>query len=123
MSNVGRDVHIRTEASQPKALSVCTNQELLAERIHRRKLLDQENRKKLKSISILWTFAIVFTCIAALYFYFKGDSSTSSLVLGIGGISTVFYSIKFFEKPTEFEMRQLTALKEIKLILRERGIE
>lgn len=121
--NVGRDIHIQTEASQPKSLSICTNSELFDERTHRRALLSQERKRQFKFIAFFWVFAVLTIGAVALYFYFKGDSNLSSLILGLGGITTVFYSIKFFEQPSEFETRQLAVLQEIRLLLRERGIE
>lgn len=72
--NVGRDINIRTEASQPKSLSICTNEELFDERIHRNALLGQERKRKFKFISFVWVFAVVTLAVFALYFYVKGDS-------------------------------------------------
>ena len=120
---VGRDVNVITEPSQPKSLDICTNEELFDERTRRKGLLGHERKRKFKFIGFFWVFAVVTLAAFALYFYVKGYSNLSSLILGIGGISTIFYSIQLFEQPSEFETRQLAVLKEIKLILRERGIE
>ena len=122
--NVGKNIHIQTETFHPKPLSICTNSELFNERVHRRALLSKERKRKFKLVGFLWVFAVLTISGFALYAYFISDNpNLSSLILGLGGISTLFYSIKLFEQPSEFETRQLAALKEIRLILRERNIE
>lgn len=120
---VGGDIHIKSESPQPKHLSMCTNEELIEELDHRRTLLSNERKRQWKSIAIMWLVCGVALSIVALWFYFKGDPNLSSMILGFGGLAVGFASIKVFEQPSVFEDRQLAALQEIKLILRERGIE
>jgi hypothetical protein len=74
-------------------------------------------------MAIAWLGIGCVLGIAAIWFYYQGNPNLSSLVLGLGGFGTAFASIKVLEKPTEFEVRQLTVLNEIRHILRERGIE
>jgi hypothetical protein len=73
-------------------------------------------------MAVAWIIIGVALSIVALWFYLKGDPSLSSMILGFGGITVAFASIKVLEKPSVFEARQLAALQEIRLILRERGI-
>jgi len=121
--NVEGDVHIIDNSTQPKLLVVCTNDELLAERVHRKTLLSQESKAKWKRLATAWVFLAAILGVASLWFYFKGDTNFSSLVLGLGGLAGGFATVKVLEKPNEFEARQIAALNEIKMILRERGAE
>ncbi len=86
-------------------------------------MLSNERKRQWKSIAIMWIVVGVILSIVALWFYFKGDPNLSSMILGFGGLAVAFASIKVFEQPSVFEARQLATLQEIKLILRERGID
>jgi hypothetical protein len=121
--NVGGDVHIHDESSQPKLLVLCTNEELFDERVHRKSVLAGERKRKFKRLASAWLFSGVVLAGGALWFYANGQANFSSLLLGLGGLAVAFASVKVFEQPTEFEQRQLAALKEIHHILRERGVE
>ncbi len=121
--NVGGDVYIRDESSQPKLLVLCTNEELSDERTHRKAVLSGERKRKFKRLTFTWLFSGIVLSAGALWFYANGQSNFSSLLLGFGGLAVAFASVKVFEQPTEFEQRQLAALKEIHHILRERGVE
>lgn len=121
--NVGGDIHIHDESSQPKLLILCTNQELFDERAHRKEVLACERKQKFKRLVFFWLLSGVVLSALALWFYVTGNSNLSSLLLGFGGLAIAFASVKVFEQPTEFEQRQLAALKEIHHILRERGAE
>jgi hypothetical protein len=120
--NVEGGVHIRTESSQPKSLSMCTNEELFNERTHRKTLLSSERKRKGKFIAVVCVVIGGGSGLAALWFYTQGNSNLSSLILGLGGIAMAFTSLEILKEPSEFEARQLAALQEIKLILRERGL-
>ncbi|WP_303229460.1 hypothetical protein [Comamonas kerstersii] len=121
--NVGGDVYIHDESSQPKFLVHCTSEELLDERIHRKSVLSGERKRKFKRLAFVWLLSGVVLAIGALWFYTNGQPNFSSLLLGFGGLAVAFASVKVFERPNEFEQRQLDALKEIHHILRERGLE
>lgn len=121
--NVGGDVHIHDESFQPKLLILCSNEELFDERFHRKAVLSGERKRKLKRLAFAWLFSGIVLAAGALWFYVNGQSNLSSLLLGFGGLAVAFTSVKVFEQPTEFEQRQLAALKEIHHILRERGVE
>ncbi len=121
--NVEGDVHIVDNSVQPKLLVVCTNEELFAERAHRDALLSQERKAKWKRLAVAWAVLGAILGLASLWFYLKGDTNLSSLILGLGGLAVGFASVKALERPNEFEERQIAALREIKMILRERGVE
>ena len=70
-----------------------------------------------------WVVLAAMLGIASLWFYSQGNTNLSSLVLGLGGLAGCFASIKVFDEPNQFEQRQIAALNEIHMILRERGVE
>lgn len=120
--NVNGDVVIHDESEQVGKLFInCSSEELLEERIHRKKVLWGERKRKLSRLVLAWVLAGVVLTAAAIYFYTVGKTEFSSLVLGVGGIAIGLGSIKLFIEPNEFEGRQYAALKEIDYILRERG--
>ena len=121
--DVKGDLHINDNSNQSKLLIDCSNDELLDERNHRKDLLSSERKSKWKRMAIVWLGAGCILGIIAIWFYFQDKPNLSSLVLGIGGLLVAFASVKIFEHPTEFEARQVHALNEIRLILRERGAE
>lgn len=121
--NVEGDVHINDNSTQPKLLVICTNEELLEERNHRKVLLSQERKAKWKRLALAWLVVAIGLGVVSIWLYFNGKKDLSSLLLGLGGIVLGIASIKVLEKPNIFEQRQLAALNEIRLILRERGAE
>lgn len=121
--NIGGDVHIHDQSTQPKLLVLCTNEELFDERAHRKVVLSDERKRKFKRLAFAWIVSGVVLSAGALWFYVNGQSNFSSLLLGLGGLAVAFASVKVFEQPTEFEQRQLATLKDIRHILRERGVE
>ncbi len=121
--HIGGDVYIHDESLQPKLLVLCTNKELFDERAHRKSVLAAERKRKFKRVASVWVFLGVILAGSAVWFYANGQANFSSLLLGLGGLAVALASVKVFEQPTEFEQRQLGALKEIHHILRERGIE
>jgi hypothetical protein len=117
------DLTINDSSTQLKLLSVCTNEELFNQRIHRKQLLGQEREAKWKRLATVWLLAAIVLGVAALGFYAQGKTDLAGLVLGFGGLMVGFASVKVFEHPSPFEARQIAALNEIKMILRERQAE
>jgi hypothetical protein len=117
--NVGGNVNIHDHSSEPKLLIQCTNEELFDEQQHRKAVLSNERKHKSKLLNIVWLFIGVIFGGSALWFYIKDDTNLSSLLLGVGGLA-VGVTGEIVKKPTEFELRQLEALKEIDYLLRER---
>jgi hypothetical protein len=124
--NVGNDVNVQgdmiinDQSNNYKLLIHCTNEELIEEEKLRKLNLKEEKTTKFKKFIFGFSVAgIIFFC-AALIFWIKGDMNVYSLLLGFSSLFLAIQSIKFNEKPTEFEQRQLDALNEIQMILRER---
>ncbi|AOJ83753.1 hypothetical protein WT60_24370 [Burkholderia sp. MSMB617WGS] len=116
-------MYIHDQSSQPKLLVLCTTEELFEEREHRKALLSDERWRKTKKIGLFWLIAGSCLALAAVYFYVVGKEKIVPLLLGLGGLALVLVTSKVTDEPTEFELRQLGALKEIHHILRERGVE
>jgi len=120
--NAGRDINIIDNSNNSKLLIDCTNSELHIEREHRTNLLRQERKAKWKRLATLWmVFAVVGSAVALYFYFIKGNTNLSSIILGLAGIAASVASVKLFEAPTQFEARQIAALNEISMILRERG--
>lgn len=122
----GRDFVVQGDlvdksSEQPKLLFVCTNEELFHERTQRRQLLQSERKAKLNRLAFMWLFIVLAFAAIALWLQVQGWGNLSNFVLGFGSLFGVLTSLKFIEQPTEFEARQLAALEEIKMLLRERG--
>ena len=113
---------IDNSSSQPKLLSVCTNEELVDELAHRNQLLQSERRSKWNGLAFMWLFIVLMFGAVALVLLVQGWDGLSDFVLAFGGLLGILASLKFMDQPTEFEARQLAALQEIKMLLRERGI-
>ena len=120
--NVPGVIQVFEAPPQPKLLAVCDNDELVAEREHRQQLLAQERKLKSKRLAIFWLVCVIVIAVAALWLYIQGKTNLSGFILGVGGLGVSFISLNAFEQPTEFEARQSAALKEIQLLLRERGV-
>ena len=120
--NVGGDVFIHDESIEVGKLLVnCTNEELIAERVHRKSVLSGERKRKLNRLVVAWVVSGLLLTAASVYLYLIGQTNLSSLLLGGGGIAIGLGSIKVMAEPNEFELRQQSTLKEIAYILRERG--
>lgn len=99
----------------------CSSEELREDFHYRKKLLNHERVGKWKIIAIAWIVVGLAAVMAAVYFYFTNQPNLSSLIMGISGIFMAFATIKIMERPTDFEQRQILALNEIKILLKERG--
>ena len=124
--NVGRDINvqgnmiIQDQSQEHKLLIHCTNEELNNEEIYRKQNLKQEKQAKFKKLMFSLCLVGVLFLMAAILYWFKGNMNMYSLLLGASSFFIGIQSINFFEKPTQFEQRQMEALNEINMILRER---
>jgi hypothetical protein len=94
---------------------------LIHEESHREDNLSKERSRK-NSVFLEFISFSAFLCVFAyIWFQFNGGHSLASTLLGAAGVITGFSTLLNTD-PTEFEQRQLAALKEIHMILRERGV-
>lgn len=123
--NVGGDLVIRDQSQQPgKLLRECSNDELLIERRRRERLLQEEMQRKWKKIFNWGLAAIISACIFYAIKSIGGKVDLVVYLLNLAGIVIpVSVTIRIADSQTEFQLRQLAALKEISFLLRERGTE
>ncbi|WP_353191072.1 hypothetical protein [Pandoraea pnomenusa] len=121
--NVGRDFIINDESrNESKLLINCSSDELVLEERHRRSLLSKErSRKNGRLFKILLVATVVFLCCLG-YYYWTGHTNLVTFLISGASLAAAVGALKGHERPTEFELRQLAALKEIQYILRERGV-
>ncbi len=105
-----------------KLLIHCNNQELLHEEQHRVKILRKEKSRKNVHLFKILAFSASLILIATLWFYIQGRMDTVSYMVGAAGAIVGLAGLSKNSKPTEFELRQQSALNEIQLLLRERDI-
>jgi hypothetical protein len=119
--NAGRDVMIQDQSSQPKLLIHCTNEELLAEEKHRRVVLGKERARRRGVFIKVCLIAGALVLFAVAWAQFRGATDIVSLISGAAGVLLGMANLKAVERPSPFESRQLVALEEIHMILRERN--
>lgn len=119
--NVGGDFVVNDNSQQHKLLIHCSSEELLAEESLRRQRLSEERKSKLNRFLTFIGVAASLLFIAGVWGWFQGKMDFFSLAVGGAGFMVGVASLKFYERPTVFEQRQLNALAEINMLLRERG--
>ena len=120
--NVHGDLNINDQPShQYKLLIHCSNDELIAEEVHRRDVLNGERNGKRRVLFRLLGLAAGALLVAVLYFYMKGNMNFVTMALGAGSFVASLAAFKGYDTPNEFELRQIAALREIHNLLRERG--
>lgn len=128
--NAGRDINVEGQViindhssqSQYKLLINCSNEELLEEEPHRKQNLTHERKAKLNRFLGFIGIASLLALAAATWYWINGKMDAFSLVSGAAGLIVGIASLKIWEQPTEFEQRQVDALREIHLLLKERGV-
>jgi hypothetical protein len=116
------DVNINDNSTEHKLLIHCSNEELLHEEIHRRDVLSKERKRKNNVLYKLLGFCASAFVLAAIWYWVKGQVD---LISGMLGFASIAFSLLFLlegDKTTEFERRQIQALNEINMLLRERGV-
>ena len=120
--NVGGDLHVGDQSQEFKPLAQCTNNDLFREREHREALVARERAGRNKKWLILMAVAGVLLFTAGTWYWFHGKNDLFSLLSGAAGVVLALATLRFGDEPTRFERRQLKALDEIRMLLRERGI-
>ena len=120
--NAGGNIIVGNDNSTHSKLWInCSNDELREDFKYRKKLLRDETLGKWKRFANFWLIIGVAVGIISIYFYFSGNANLSGLLMGGAGILCALSGFKFAEKPNEFELRQMEAINEIKMLLKERG--
>lgn len=105
-----------------KLLIYCDNEELLAEEQHRRNILSKERGQKNRVTWKFLGFSGLMLMTAAVWFFFQDKMNIVSVLTGAAGVLIGFGTLQQADTPTSFEQRQIDALDEINILLRERGI-
>ena len=100
----------------------CTNDELIAEEKHRRDVLVKERGRRRSVFLRICMVASLLFLVAVLWAWFHGSPDLVSFISGGAGIRLEIGNFRAMEKPSRFEARQIAALQEINMILRERGL-
>ena len=125
--NAGRDINVdgdfvvHDNSQQHKLLIHCTMEELFSEEPIRRQNLKEERRIKLNRFLSFIAFVAFIGFSAGVWYWFQGKVDMFSLLTGGAAFMLGLISFTNFERPTVFEQRQLLALAEINILLRERG--
>lgn len=126
--NAGRDIKVdgdfvvNDNSQQYKLLIHCSNEELLAEEPSRRQQLKDERKAKLNKFLAFIAVAATLIFVSGVWQWFNGKMDAFALITGAAGFMVGLASLKVFERQTEFEQRQIAALNEINMLLRERGV-
>ncbi|MGR5414119.1 hypothetical protein ACPV52_15355 [Vibrio astriarenae] len=115
------NVTITDNSSEHKLLCQCSSEELISEERHRKALLSNERKRKNVRIFNVLSFCACVFIAAALWYWFKGRLDMVSVSLGFVSVVLTFFTLQGSEQRTEFELRQVHALNEISMLLRERG--
>ena len=101
---------------------MCSTDELNEEYNHRAKLLKEERASKRRVSNITTCVALTVGIAIAIWYQIKGEATIAMFLIGIFGVIVPFMTgNSTLNKVTEFEQRQLDALKEIEYLLRERS--
>ena len=119
--NVKGDMIVNDQSQEYKLLIHCSNDELIAEEQHRHGVLEGERSAKLNRFMTALGIAATLLFIAGVWYWFRRNVDLFSFFTGGAGFIVGLASLKVYEKPTLFEQRQLAALQEIHMLLRERG--
>ncbi len=118
------DVYINDQSHQPISLVQCTNEELYAQRQYRKQRLAREKKRKIKRWAVLFLCGEVVLCGVALWYHMLGNTTLSSLLLGLGSIFLGLVALQYVVvEQNDLQQAHINALREIDLILRERDAQ
>lgn len=122
--DINGDVTINDHSNQTnyKLLIHCDNEELLAEEMHRIKVLRKERRRKSKVMFKIFSGCGLLLLFAGGWYLLKGQLDMVSALSGLGGVILTFATLSGADTPNAFEKRQIDALDEINTLLRERDV-
>ncbi|MFY3002065.1 hypothetical protein ACOTIX_23085 [Achromobacter xylosoxidans] len=125
---VGRDINVlgdmivHDESPSYKLLGQCSDRVLMEEERHRQGLLEDECQRKFSKFLVALGAAAILLFLTGGWYWFQGGIDAFSLLSGAAGVLLGLGSLNVYHQPTAFEKRQLNALHEIKMLLRERGV-
>ena len=122
--DINGDVTINDHSNkiEYKLLIHCDNEELLAEEVHRKKVLRKERKRKSSVVLKMLAGCGALLLFAAGWYFFHGKLDMVSALTGLAGGFFAFATLSGADTPNAFEKRQINALKEIDILLRERDV-
>lgn len=120
--DINGDVVINDNSVEYKPLDQCTNEELYHEEKHRRMILNNETSRKNGFFIKFILFSVGLCVLAYVWFQVNGSHSLASTILGLIGVMCGFVTLSQANTQTDFERRQRATLREINMLLRERGV-
>ena len=118
------NVTVNNSSTEIKPIFLLTTSELFEEQKHREELRQEAEQKRIKHLPKLIVFA--GACMAVSWGLQKFSDLAHPFFLAVSALSAIaslgsFYiAAKTWSEKSEFELRQLEVLKEIKMILKER---
>lgn len=119
--DINGDVTINDNSTEHKLLIHCSNEELIHEEQHRHEILRKEKSRQRSVFLKFALFSALMLGAAFVWFQITGSHSIASTILGAIGAISGYVTLTQSSEKTEFENRQIAALNEIHMILRERG--
>ena len=120
--DINGDVVINDNSTEYKQLIHCSNEELVDEENHRHKILRKE-RNRINKIQLKFLlFFVSLLGASALFYYIQAEINIVSTLLGFSGFIGTMFTLRESDTRSEFEQRQIDALDEINMILRERDV-
>ena len=108
-----------------KKLVECNNEELIKEREFRNQQLIIESKERKRKRKPWVIVCIIILIVGLFYGYYKDPNFTNIInwIYALPGAILSLKSIQSYYTLSEYEKKHLQALREIKDILRERGVE
>lgn len=108
-----------------KKLVECNNEELIKEREFRNQQLTIESKERKRKRKPWVIVCIIILIVGLFYGYYKDPNFTNIInwIYALPGAILSLQSIQSYYTLSEYEKKHLQALREIKDILRERGVE
>ena len=108
-----------------KKLVECNNEELIKEREFRNQQLTIESKERKRKRKPWVIVCIIILIVGLFYGYYKDPNFTNIInwIYALPGAILSLQSIQSYSTLSEYEKKHLQALREIKDILRERGVE
>ncbi|RDE82755.1 hypothetical protein [Haemophilus parahaemolyticus] len=108
-----------------KKLVECNNEELIKEREFRNQQLTIESKERKRKRKPWVIVCIIILIVGLFYGYYKDPNFTNIInwIYALPGAILSLQSIQSYCTLSEYEKKHLQALREIKDILRERGVE
>jgi hypothetical protein len=119
---VNGDFNINDNGGPGRPLCELSNDGLRVEREFRIKRRSHERARRVRALFLCLAVALGLLATAGIVAWFMGDVDTASLLLGAAGFGVGFLGLRTWGGPNTFENAHSRALREIRDLLRLRGV-